>query len=137
MTPQRLAVLEALRSVSCHPTADELFDSVRRRLPRVSLATVYRNLELLARMGLATAISVPGMPRRFDGDTREHLHVRCERCGRIADAHLRGAVPLPEPPRTVAGFGVRGWHLELVGLCPACRRSSARRGPRGRAERER
>ena len=82
MTPQRRVILELLTAQRWHPTADELFHAVRRRLPRISLATVYRNLDLLAQTGHVLRLDPPEGPRRFDGFTEGHTHARCSRCGR-------------------------------------------------------
>ena len=89
-TRQRQVILEELQAVTSHPTAVELYQLVRRRLPRVSLGTVYRNLDLLARMGLIEKKEHSGGEARFDANTAQHDHLRCVRCGRVDD--------LPTPP---------------------------------------
>ena len=83
-TTQRLKVLEYLRSVKTHPTADEVYRAVRRDMPTISLATVYRNLNMLAGQGEILRISSHG-ETRYDGDTCYHQHCICERCGKVAD----------------------------------------------------
>ncbi len=78
-TRQRAEVYDALRATDAHPTAEELFLSVRRSHPGISLATVYNTLEVLTRAGLCRRLSNPhegaGAPCRFDADTREHVHL--------------------------------------------------------------
>lgn len=121
---QRAVVLEELQALACHPTARELYDRVRRRLPKISLGTVYRNLEQLCGCGEACRMEGAG-EARFDADTRPHDHVRCVRCGCVAD--------LPGPPTPLypgkldktAGFEMIGYRLEYLGICPACRRSAS------------
>lgn len=85
MTRQRAVILEELRKTKSHPTADELYSIVRERLPRISLGTVYRNLDFLADSGEIRRLEAAGSTKRFDGDISWHQHVRCLRCGRIGD----------------------------------------------------
>src|SRR5262249_59374589 len=68
-----------------HPTADWVYRQARRRLPRISLGTVYRNLKRLAEEGLIREIHAGGHPARFDGNTGRHYHIRCLGCGRVND----------------------------------------------------
>ncbi len=82
---QREAVLDALRGVSTHPTAEELFDLLRKKQAGISLATVYRNLNQLAENGIILRIPTPDGPDRFDGDTTTHYHAVCTTCGRTID----------------------------------------------------
>ena len=122
MTRQRRAILEALAKVRTHPTADEVCRMVRRRLPRISLGTVYRNLELLSERGLIGKLEAGGSRRRFDAEVREHYHVRCLRCGRVADVSARPAIPSARAIRGESGYEIVGHRLEWVGLCPKCTR---------------
>ena len=71
MTRQRPVILEELKNLTTHPTADELYSMVRRRLPRISLGTVYRNLEILSEMGLAQKLESAGAQRRYGGDVTD------------------------------------------------------------------
>lgn len=127
MTPQRRVLLELLRNQRWHPTADELLQAVRRRLPRVSLGTVYRNLELLVEAGEICRLDSPAGPRRFDGFVDQHSHVRCVRCGELEDLDFNGS-PLWKIPAdfseigrtTESGFVVTGYRVEFEGICPRC-----------------
>jgi len=119
-TPQRAMILEELQKTTSHPSAVELYERVRRRLPKISLGTVYRNLELLAAMGKIQKLDLAGGEARFDGNLDPHYHVRCVRCGRVDDVH--GPLPTKwiEQSRQATGYEVLGHRLELVGLCPQC-----------------
>ena len=86
MTRQRNVILEELRKVDTHPSADEVYDMVRRRLPRISLGTVYRNLEILSQNGRIQKLEIGGTQKRFDGNPANHYHLRCIHCDRLADA---------------------------------------------------
>jgi Fe2+ or Zn2+ uptake regulation protein len=91
LTAPRHAVLEVVRAIKTHPTAEEVHRLVIRRAPGVSLGTVYRNLRLLGDAGLLGEL--PGPRARFDASTRAHHHFTCLRCGRIADVEA----PVAEP----------------------------------------
>ncbi len=122
-TRQRQVILDELRQVTSHPTAAALYERVRRRLPKISLGTVYRNLELLARTGLIRKLDIGGSEARFDGNMAEHNHVRCVRCGRIGDLAARPLDVLPEDAKDWGGFQILGYRMELFGICPDCRRA--------------
>jgi Fur family ferric uptake transcriptional regulator len=113
-------MLEELRKTHSHPTATELYEIVRRRLPRISLGTVYRNLELLTETGAIRRLEIFGKEARFDGDLDKHYHVRCERCSRVDD--LVGTPPEQtiEESRDVNGWKILERRVEFVGICPEC-----------------
>ncbi|UCE27452.1 MAG: transcriptional repressor [Candidatus Coatesbacteria bacterium] len=120
MTEQRRVILEELRKVKTHPTADEVYELVRRRLPRISMGTVYRNLDILSESGEILKLD-SGPQMRFDGDTKDHYHVRCVRCGRVGDLHVE---PIPGLDKFVGSgreFDIIGYRLEFIGICPSCR----------------
>ena len=89
MTKQREIILEELKKLKTHPTASDLYDIVRKRLPKISLGTVYRNLEILAEMGLIKKLEVAGKEKRWDGDISKHYHFRCVKCGKVEDIFLK------------------------------------------------
>ena len=123
-TPQRRVILEELQKVASHPTAVELYESVRRRMPRISLGTVYRNLELLAKTGTIGKLTFGGTEARFDGNPDCHYHVRCVRCGRVDDLDGLPPEPVPVEPGQAGGYQILGHRLEFVGICPRCRSES-------------
>jgi len=126
-TKQRSMIIEELMKLHSHPSADELYESVRKRLPRISLGTVYRNLEILSREGIIHRLGSGGSPRRFDGTMDEHSHIRCTRCGRIDDVPSGGK--LTECDKGIVrgtGYRVLERRVEFLGLCPACRKRGAR-----------
>ena len=121
-TKQRQLILEAVKESATHPTADELFQQIRTRLPTISLATVYRNLNLLAEDGVIRKIAMPGMPDRFDRNMETHDHLWCERCGRVFDFTLPQAID--RQIEEVSGMEVRQYTLVAQGRCAACRREA-------------
>ena len=119
-TPQRRVILEELGAVKTHPTAAELYVLVRRKSPRVSLGTVYRNLEVLYQDGLINKLEFAGTETRFDADLSEHYHVRCSDCGHIEDIFNLSSRDKPAQPAKLAGYRISGHRLEYIGVCPDC-----------------
>ena len=120
-TEQRAAVFRFLASTDSHPSADEVFLAVRRNLPGISLATVYKSLETLVGCGLAVKLTYADQSSRYDGRTDPHHHARCVACGRVMD--LVGEIPdanIDELRRETSGFTVTGYRLELSGYCVGC-----------------
>lgn len=95
---------------------------VRARLPRISLGTIYRNLETLSRLGMIHKLELGGMQKRFDGKTQDHYHLRCLRCGRIDDVPMEPHTVLEESVEGLTDYKVLGHRLEFVGLCLTCRK---------------
>ena len=120
MTPQRRVILEEIRKVKIHPTADEIYDLVRKILPRISLGTVYRNLEILSVSGLIQKIGPIASQMRYDYNTENHYHLRCIRCGKVVDAPIAPLEDLEFLSREVNDFAVLGHRLEFFGICPEC-----------------
>lgn len=119
-TPQRITILEQLRACHDHPTAAEIYAAVRTRLPRISLGTVYRNLDVLHEDGLIHKIEHAGADTRYDGHLEPHDHVRCRVCGEMRD--VPGGARAADPPaREVAGIAIEGCRLEYFGVCRDCR----------------
>ena len=120
MTNQRRVILEELKQLRSHPTADEVYHIVRRRLPKVSIATVYRNLEVLCSEGFVQKMDIPGTQRRFDGDTKNHYHVRCVACGRVEDVDLDPIPALEQTIRNRSEYKILSHRLEFIGFCHDC-----------------
>jgi len=120
-TRQRTVVLEAVEELAgCHPTADAVFERVRRDLPGISLSTVYRNLGILCEQGSILPVRAAGTEVHYDARTRPHGHARCRACGRVFD--------LPAEPAEGGGAGCcgpSGFRVEqvvvtVIGLCGSC-----------------
>jgi Fur family ferric uptake transcriptional regulator len=118
-TRQRQAIVEELRKLEHHPTAAELYSLVRRRLPRVSLGTIYRNLDVLTRMGVVRRVEGGRTGARFDCNQEPHHYVRCVGCGDVGDVR---AVPgmIPEQAMGLEGYEILEYRLEFIGYCPDC-----------------
>ncbi len=117
---QREIILEELRKLKSHPRSDELYLLVRQRLPHISLATVYRNLDRLQHEGLALEIYC-GDFVRYDGNALPHDHFMCRDCRRVWDLDLGLADPPEATPRLESGFQIEGRYTIYHGLCADCR----------------
>lgn len=123
LTTQRKVILEELCKVNTHPTADEVYTMVRSRLPKVSLGTIYRNLDMLASQGIIQKLFPSQSQMRFDGNPQPHLHVFCQDCGRVADVH--SGPDLSELAHAIdTDFEITGYTLFFYGRCPGCRQMS-------------
>ncbi len=124
-TPQREVVLEELRKLTSHPTASQMHEIARQRLPKISLGTVYRNLEILTRLGLIRRLDSGGAEARFDADVTDHHHVRCVRCGAVGDLHGLTHDLAPDDIGHLGGYKILGYRLQFEGICPQCRDAEA------------
>jgi Fe2+ or Zn2+ uptake regulation protein len=129
LTAQRRLILGVVQATDVHPTAEWVHAAVRRARPRVSLATVYRNLRLLARQGLLAEIQWGGS-LRFDARVPRHHHFTCSVCGRIFDLDEPVDARLEARVASRTGFHVADHRIEFFGVCRACARRRPR--PRGR-----
>lgn len=120
LTPQRQVILEELAKVRTHPTANEVYDMVRKRLPRIGLGTVYRNLELMADNGMILKLEVGGSQKRFDATTDLHYHIRCACCGRVDDIEFNTMPQLDQLAADSSDYQVLGHHIEFSGICESC-----------------
>ena len=125
MTLQRKKIMEVVNEGNTHPSADEIYERVRSFLPRISLGTVYRNLEVLSKMGKIQKLELSGSLKRFDWNPKKHYHIRCVRCDRVDDAPLAPLNQLEDELYEATVFQIIGHNLEFTGLCPECTRNTA------------
>lgn len=125
MTRQRKVILEELLKQNDHPSADEIYQMVRRRIPRISLGTVYRNLEVLVSMGKIQKLELSGALKRYDWNTNKHYHIRCVCCDRVDDAPIAPLNQLENDLYGATVFEIIGHNLEFTGLCPECSKKAA------------
>lgn len=120
-TEQRATIFRYLVGTKVHPTADEVFSAVRRSLPGISLATVYKSLEALVGCGLAVKLTYADDSARYDGRTDPHHHARCLVCDSVVDIPGEIAGSEVEAVRgRASGFMVTGYRLEFSGYCSGC-----------------
>lgn len=115
---QRELIREAVEQSDQHPTADAVYQQVRKKEPTISLATVYRNLNQLADHHMIRRVVIPGDSDHFDRQTAHHEHMICTRCGCVVDVELSQRL-LPQF-QAINNVTVTGYELVLYGLCTAC-----------------
>ena len=120
MTRQRQVIMEELRATDQHPSADDLHGRVKQKLPRISLGTVYRNLEILTELGEIQTIALAGSLKRFDGIPHNHYHMRCTHCDRLVDAPMEVIDSLERALQEKTEFRILDHQLEFTGICPDC-----------------
>jgi Fur family transcriptional regulator, peroxide stress response regulator len=120
LTEQRSAVYRCLLATSDHPSADDLFTTVRRVIPDISLATVYKSLETLVSCGLASKLTYGDGSARYDGRTDPHPHARCLSCSKVLDVPGRVDSSAFAGLGELPGFSVEGYRVELIGICADC-----------------
>lgn len=121
-TNQRHVILEVIKESNSHPTANEIYETARKRLPNISLGTIYRNIEILYENGLIEKIGPITNQMRYDGITENHYHIRCIRCGRVIDAPMKTIDELDDYVKGRTDYTIMGHRLEYIGLCPDCKK---------------
>ena len=119
---QREAILRVVKGTTSHPTADWVYEQVRREIPNISLGTVYRNLKLLKQEGQILELNFGNTLVRFDGNTQYHYHFICEQCGRVFDVSSDERMERAMLSRIAqeTGFRITLHRCELRGLCRDC-----------------
>src|SRR6185436_9265472 len=121
LTRQREVVLRVIREREDHPTASDVFEAARRRLPGISYATVYNSLRFLKEAGLVHEIKFGDSASRYDRETDRHDHALCSQCGKLVDFDLPQAAKLMKAAARRSKFKPESVHLTLKGVCPDCR----------------
>jgi Fur family peroxide stress response transcriptional regulator len=119
VTPQRLAVYRALLEAEDHPGPEELYRRVKRSLPSMSLATVYKALDALERLGVISQVSPLSQSKRYDANDEHHHHLLCLRCQKVVDFYDDRFDAL-RAPRQLGGFVAQTLTVQIKGLCTAC-----------------
>jgi Fur family ferric uptake transcriptional regulator len=127
MTNQREMVLRELQKSKRHLTADELYVIVKKLMPRISLATVYRNLEILSEEGMIGKLEISGRQKRFDYDASEHHHIYCIVCHRVDNLDIAHDSWTPEESGRTGGYSITGYRLEIIGICPDCQKKQQKK----------
>jgi len=124
-TRQRKAILDFLRKTRSHPTADRIYNSVRKVIPSISMGTVYRNLQVLIESGKVSVLDIRGTLSRYEIRQEAHYHFRCEACGRVVDLDLPVDAGLDDLIAKRTGFVVSGHQTEFRGWCADCHQPSS------------
>jgi len=119
---QREGILQVLSVKNFHPTADDIFEAMKRDFPNLGIATVYRNLDLLTGHGKIVKIDVPGDSAHYDGNVEEHYHIICTKCGTIEDVWID--LDLEEHinlKKAIPGYKITGYRIAFRGICKKCK----------------
>jgi Fur family ferric uptake transcriptional regulator len=123
MTEQRRVILDELEKTFEHPSAADVYEKVKKRLPHISLGTVYRNLEILSSRGVIRRLGMQTGQKRFDAGVQEHHHIRCTSCGRVDDLPAQADTNLGDLVARVgdaSGYKQMGFEVDFYGICPEC-----------------
>lgn len=118
-THQRRIIFRAVTAKPGHYSPEEVYDSVRRQIPSISLATVYNNLKMFVESGILRAVSPHHGTLRVDPNLRPHHHLVCRKCKSITDIDAKYLDPL-KVRRVPAGFNIEQFSLDIVGVCAKC-----------------
>ncbi len=120
-TKQKKIILEELKKIYTHPNATEIYEIVKKRLPEISISTIYRNLNRLVRTGEILRIDTGSAPARYDGHTQHHYHIRCIRCGKIDDMDIEDNINISEKKLyNKYKYKIIKINIEFLGICPKC-----------------
>jgi Fur family transcriptional regulator, peroxide stress response regulator len=120
LTRRREVVLRVVAESDHHPTAADVFEQAKRKMPAISFATVYNSLRYLKDAGVIREITFGNAASRYDSETDRHDHAVCTRCGKLVDFDLAETVELMPVAVRRTRFKPETIYLTLYGLCPEC-----------------
>jgi Fur family peroxide stress response transcriptional regulator len=120
-TPQRIAICRFALGSRDHPSAQRIYDEVKKIHPTVTLATVYKTLRILTEQGLIQELDLPESQARFDSYVEPHINLVCLQCGRIQDFDDNAAREIVERVTAKAEFTRTGQRIDIYGVCKTCR----------------
>ena len=129
-TTQRIAICRFALHSRDHPTAQRICNEVRKMHPTVSLATVYKTLQILTEHGLIQELDLPQSQARFDSYVEPHINLVCMQCGNIQDFNDKTAREMVERVTAEAQFTRTGQRLDIYGMCKICRNGTGQRATR-------
>jgi Fur family peroxide stress response transcriptional regulator len=125
LTVQRREILKAVLQRDDHPTADQVYESVKQRVAGLSRTTVYRVLDTLVGLGVIRRLHHPGRTARFDGKTHRHHHLVCRTCHRVIDVDSQALDDIELPARQRRGFQIEDYSVHFIGVCAECGRKAS------------
>lgn len=118
---QRELIYKTVMENKVHPTAEFVYNYLKKDNPQLSLGTVYRNLQQLSDNGEISRLSIPNQPDRFDGIIEEHYHAVCEKCGKIYDIHINEMLEVDILVAEKTGLDITGHEIIFKTICPMCK----------------
>lgn len=120
MSKHKDTILAVLKSTSVHPSADWIYERVRKEIPSISMGTIYRNLRLLEQDGIICMVAIVGSQARYDGNPCNHYHFICNKCNGIIDLDEPVNKTIQYRVAQKTGFIVKRHCLQLWGICRNC-----------------
>jgi Fur family peroxide stress response transcriptional regulator len=120
VTHQRQVLYEVMREMTGHPSPEEIYARVKRKVPSISLATVYKNVHLFVESGVLREVSLHHGSQRVEMNNVEHHHLVCSKCKAIADIDEKALGTLPKRRKLAGGFLVERYAVDVIGLCAKC-----------------
>ncbi|SET32449.1 Fur family transcriptional regulator, peroxide stress response regulator [Natronincola peptidivorans] len=120
ITPQRIAIYHALNDSKEHPNAEAIYKKLAPAYPTISLATVYKSLELFSELGLVQVINIGENSFRYDSNTTSHPHVVCNICQRVEDLDNEFFQHLSERVESLCDYKIKNQQLCFYGTCANC-----------------
>lgn len=120
VTPQRIAIFEALYGHTEHPTAEMIYQGLRTAYPTMSLATVYKTMEIFEKIGIVRVLDVGDDCSRYDWDTHEHPHIRCIVCNKVEDLHDVDMTKIMADIAEAGDYEITGCQVSVTGICRQC-----------------
>lgn len=121
VTPQRLAVYDALTKTKEHPNAEMLYSKLRPHYPTMSLATVYKTVDILAKLGLIKVLNTGEDSFRYDADVSDHSHLRCSECKSVCDVYELSTAEIIDEVERKTGYSIASKEIYFFGTCPDCK----------------
>ena len=119
VTPQRLAIYDMLSKTTEHPTAETIYNKLKPLYPAMSLATVYKSVEVLEKIDAIQVLNTGEDSFRYDADTSDHQHIQCSCCGRVDDLNVDSS-SFQKAVEESSNYQVQGNELYFYGICPSC-----------------
>ncbi len=120
VTHQRQVLFEVMQKMHGHPSPEEVYEIVRKKVPSISLATVYKNIHLFVDCGIFREVSLHHGTQRIELNARPHHHMVCSECKTISDIDEQALGLMPARKKLPGGFLVERYSVDVIGLCPKC-----------------
>jgi Fur family transcriptional regulator, peroxide stress response regulator len=122
ITPQRIDVVKYILKTGSHPSAEDIHKVIKKRYPMISLATVYKTLDLLKRLYIVQELGFADKSARYETNNKAHINMVCMSCGKISDVDgVEGLSELESQARNKSSYHVLSSRFELHGYCPSCK----------------
>lgn len=119
VTPQRMAILREIKE-NGHITIDSIYEKMRKNYPSTSLATIYKNVTILCESNILMEVKAPGHKQRYELKGHKHIHVLCEKCGKLEDLYIDYS-SLEHSCMQSSGYEISEFSAVFMGICPKCK----------------